>query len=126
RSTARSCSRRSSPASGSPEPAATSSATRAPACGRPTGSCATRSLRPGHLGSRGLHSADDALVAGAAAQVARKRDPDLVLAGSGVAVEQRLRRDQHARRAEAALHPALGEELALERVQLLVFGQALD
>jgi len=72
-----------------------------------------------------LHGADDPVVPGAPAQVAGEGEPDLVLARVGVAIEQGLGRDQHPGRAEPALDAALLEELALERVQLLAFLEAL-
>ena len=46
--------------------------------------------------------------------------------GRGFASQQRRRRDQHAGRAEAALDAALLEERALQRVQLVAVGEALD
>src|SRR5439155_16401013 len=53
-------------------------------------------------------------------------EPRLGLARIGVAIEQRLGRDEEARRAEAALQRRVLEELLLQRVQLLALSQALD
>ena len=61
---------------------------------------------------------DDLLVPGAAAQVAAQRDADLVLARLRALGQQRGRGDQHARRAEAALDAALGDDVALQRVRI--------
>src|SRR6202022_4826180 len=54
-----------------------------------------------------LNGLDDVDVAGATTQVARDAAPDLGLGRAGIFREQRLRAQQHARRAEAALQPVL-------------------
>ena len=72
------------------------------------------------------HGLDDAVVAGAAAEVAREADPDLVLGRRRVRGEQRRRRDEHPGRAEAALDAAELEERGLERRQRVAVGEALD
>ena len=69
---------------------------------------------------------DDVLVAGAAAQVARQREADLVLGGVRVLGEQRLRGEHHPRRAEAALEAVLLREPLLDRVQLARRTEPLD
>ena len=70
---------------------------------------------------------DDLLVAGAAAQVAADRLADLLLGRPRVGVEQRLRRDQHARRAVAALQRVRLAEAVLQHAQRAVgLRQALD
>ncbi len=73
-----------------------------------------------------MHGADDLVVAGAAAQVARQPVADFALAGIGLAFEQRLGRDDEAGRAEAALQRPVLEELALDRMQFAALGNALD
>src|SRR5438105_1497634 len=50
-----------------------------------------------------LHRADDVVVAGAAAEVALERVPDLLFRRARVLLEDRDRGQHHARRAEAAL-----------------------
>ena len=50
----------------------------------------------------------------------RRADPDLLLGRIRVRPQQRRRRDEHAGRAEAALHSAVLEERALQRRQLPV------
>src|SRR5688572_24883785 len=72
------------------------------------------------------HRLDDLVVTGAAAEVARQPVAHLFFSRIVVAFQQRLRRDQHARRADAALERGVLEELALERVQLVAVGHALD
>jgi RimJ/RimL family protein N-acetyltransferase len=90
------------------------------------------SCTPGPTGSgagtrrRGEHRLGDLLVAGAAAQVPAQREPHVVLARVGISPQERLRRDQHPRRAEAALDAALVEERGLERMQLAALGKSLD
>src|SRR4051795_9441287 len=59
-----------------------------------------RALGPAHLGSRIQHCANDLVVAGAAAQVAGKPVAHFGFGWVRVALEQRLRGDQHARGAE--------------------------
>src|SRR5258708_9593473 len=71
----------------------------------------------------GLH---DVLVAGAAAQVARQRPPDVLLGGVRVAVKQALAGHHHARRAESALQAVLLPEPLLHRAQLPGRRQPLD
>ena len=67
-------------------------------------------------GSNRLH---DRLVAGAAAEVAAQRAPDLVVARRGLR-EQVGGGEDHPRRAEAALQAVVLHEGALQRVQLAV------
>src|SRR3954471_18637587 len=62
----------------------------------------------------GLHRPDDPLVAGAAAQVARQRLADLLLARGGVAPQQVLRGHDLPGDAEAALDRAGVQELLLQ------------
>src|SRR5262249_1790688 len=62
----------------------------------------------------------------AAAQVAGDRLADFLFAGVLVAREERARRHQHARGAEAALQSVLFGEALLHRVELAALLQALD
>src|SRR6267378_2124840 len=65
-----------------------------------------------HLLGRVLHGLDDVHVPGTAAQVSGDGLADLQLAGVFVALEQRARGHEHARRTEAALQAVLlGEAL---------------
>src|SRR5690606_24354208 len=72
------------------------------------------------------HRRDDLVVAGTAAQIAREPVASLFLGGIGVAIEQRLGRDQHPRRADAALERRMLEEFLLQRMELGAFRHALD
>ena len=69
---------------------------------------------------------EDLLIAGAAAEVARERLADLVVARIRAAGEQVRRRDDEPRRAEAALDGARLDEGLLHAVQAAALGQALD
>ena len=70
-------------------------------------------LRAAHVGGGGEDGVDDRLVAGAAADIAGDRVDHLGPVGIGIAVEQRLGGDDHARGAEAALRgEAFGEGAA--------------
>src|SRR3954453_6364851 len=83
-----------------------------------------RALGPAHLGSSIQNRANDLVVPGPAAEVARKPVANLGLGGVGVAIEQRFRGDQHARRAEAALKRGVLEEFLLQRVQVMALRHA--
>src|SRR5437667_2130517 len=65
----------------------------------------------------GLDRVDDLRVAGAAAEVAFERVPDLFTLRSRIALEEDQRGQQHPRRAEAALHRAVAHERVLQRVE---------
>src|SRR5215471_5865079 len=78
------------------------------------------------LGGGVLHRLDDVDVARAAAQVARDRVADLILAGVLVLLQQRAAGHHHAGRAEAALQAVLLHEAFLDRVQLAVLLETLD
>ena len=69
---------------------------------------------------------EDLHVAGAAAEVARQRLADLVVARLRAVLEQVGRRDDEARRAEAALHRARLDERLLHAVQPVAVGEPLD
>src|SRR5579863_900492 len=73
-----------------------------------------------------LHRLDDVHVTGAAAEVAGDRLADLQLAGIGVALQQRVARDHHARRAETALQTVLLPEAVLDGMELAFLLEALD
>ena len=77
-------------------------------------------------GGRVSNGLDDVDVAGAAAEVALERVPDLVLARIGVLAEQADGGHHHPGRAVAALEPVLLVERLLHRVQLPVLGEPLD
>ena len=62
---------------------------------------------------------DDALVAGAAAEVAGDRDPHLLLGRIGIVAQELGQRGQHARRAEAALQAVIVAERLLQRIELV-------
>src|ERR1700738_1286952 len=79
-----------------------------------------------HLLGCPLHRLDDVLVARAAADVARDRPADLLLAGIGVLIQQRLGDQHHPGSAEAALEPVLLFEARLYRVQLAARGEPFD
>src|SRR5215813_4650996 len=84
-------------------------------------------LLPGrHVLSGPLDRLDDVVIAGAPAEVALELVPDLVFARVRVALEDLVRRHDHARRAETALESVLLPEALLDGVKLAVFGQALD
>ena len=73
-----------------------------------------------------LHRFDDLLIAGAPADVAGERLANLIGARIGIPLQERLGRDEQARRAVAALRrPEVGEGL-LQRVQAPVITEALD
>src|SRR5258706_11893019 len=73
-----------------------------------------------------LHRFVNGGVAGAAAEVAADRLCDLVTRRTRVRVEQRLRGEQHPRRAVAALGGALFGERGLQRMQLRSVRHPLD
>src|SRR5437868_15269510 len=79
-----------------------------------------------HGGRRVHHGADDLVVSGAPAQVAREPVADLRLGGIGLPLEERLARHEEARRADAALERRALEEPPLERMQRLSPRHALD
>ena len=83
------------------------------------------SLISRHFADR-LDRLDDVPVAGAAADVALERLPDLVLGRARVLAQQRGRAHQHPGRAVAALERVVLAERLLERRQLVVRGEALD
>src|SRR5215468_7210432 len=82
--------------------------------------------RSSHRGAGRLDGLHDVLVAGAAADVAADRPPDLLLARVVVLGEQRGGDEHHPRRAEAALQGVLLVERGLDRVQLRAAREALD
>ena len=73
-----------------------------------------------------LHGGEDLDVPGAAAQVARQTDADFFFRRRRVATEQRGGRHDHARRAEATLHPTLVEQSLLQRMQFVADHHTLD
>ena len=73
---------------------------------------------PRNSASAAPHRRDDALVAGAAAQIGRQRLEQLVVADIGLALQDAGGEHQEARRAEAALHAVMRDEGALQRMQL--------
>src|SRR6266536_3655134 len=81
---------------------------------------------PAQRGRPVLNRFDDVDVARAATQIARDTPSNLFLGRFGRGREQRLRAQQHARRAEAALQAVLLEETLLQRVQLTVLLQTFD
>src|SRR5918993_698584 len=82
--------------------------------------------RRGGMLRRPAHRLHDVHVARAAAQVPGDGPADLVLAGVGVAVEQRPADQHHRRRAEPALQAVALPEALLDGVELAVARQALD
>src|SRR3954452_17328874 len=72
------------------------------------------------------HGAQDLVVVGAAAQIAGQPVAGLFLGRVRVVVEQRLGRDDKARRAEAALQRRVFEEFLLHRMQPVALRDALD
>src|SRR6266403_1842323 len=79
-----------------------------------------------HLPGRALHGTHDAVVRGAAAEMAVQRRLDVAVARPGIAIEQRLRRHHHAVAAVAALAGLLLDERPLERMQRLDGAEPLD
>src|SRR5882672_6910292 len=74
-----------------------------------------------------LHRLDDLLVAGAAAQVPADRIADLLFGRVWVRIQQALSRDQHARRAVAALQAVRFAEAVLQHAHRPVrLGETLD
>src|SRR6266852_6401353 len=90
--------------------------------GRPTtrspGSMAIASATSVRLARVRLDRVDDLRVAGAPAEVALERAADLVARRRRMSLEERDRRQQHPRRAEAALHGAVTKKRVLQRMKL--------
>ena len=72
------------------------------------------------------HRLDDAEIAGAAAEVAGKLDPDALLVGARQALHDVARGDQHAGRAEAALQRVLAREGLAQPLHQRIVVEALD
>src|SRR5216683_661420 len=79
-----------------------------------------------HALRRELHTLDDGLVAGAAADVARKLFPKLGVAQLHILPEQREGGHHEPRRAEPALEAVAVAERLLERMQRAVVLESLD
>src|SRR4030095_3560217 len=75
---------------------------------------------------RVLHGLHDVLVPGAAAQIARDRLADLLLARALAALEERAAGHEHPGGAEAALQRVLLGEAFLDRMELAALLQAFD
>src|SRR5205823_5269934 len=75
---------------------------------------------------RVLDRLHDVLVTRATAEVAFERVPDLLVGRMRVALEQRHARQDHARRAVAALQTVFLPESLLNRVQFAVLRQTFD
>ena len=73
-----------------------------------------------------LNRADDFVVAGAAAEIARQIEANLLLAGIGILPQQRRRRHDESRRADAALQGGRLQECVLDRIQTINRGNAFD
>src|SRR5215470_10622365 len=67
-----------------------------------------------------LDGVDDLGVPGAAAEIALQRGANGLAIGTRLAREERERREQHTRRAEAALHGTVADERLLQRMQAAV------
>src|SRR5215471_5313569 len=67
-------------------------------------------------------SGDDALIAGAAAKIARDRDAHLLLGWIGIVAQEFGERDQHSGRAEAALQAVIVAERLLQGIELVGAG----
>src|SRR4030095_5529787 len=93
---------------------------------RSCGHLLTLGRRLGLLLGRPADGAHDVLVAGAAAEVALDRIPDLGLGRIGVVIEQPAGGHEHARGAEPALQAMALHEALLERVELAARVQVLD
>src|SRR5881397_213926 len=89
-------------------------------CGRASSGARLKPMTRAPLGTH------DAIVRGAAAQVAVQRPPDLACRRGRIALEQRLCRHHHAVAAVAALTGLLLDERALQRVQLVERAEAFD
>src|SRR5262249_32567955 len=89
-----------------------------PHCGKGAfgSSCGRGRVLAAHDGRRVEHGAHDLVVAGAAAGIAGEPIARLFLGRVFVLVEERLRGDDEARRAEAALQRGVLEEFLLDRV----------
>ena len=80
---------------------------------------------PSHLRCR-LHGAHDVLIARTPAQVAFERVPNLFLRRRRVRAQQIVRRQHHARRAEAALQSVFFPEGVLQSMQHAIGRESLD
>src|SRR5215470_10994638 len=87
---------------------------------------AGRGVGAADLGTGGLNGLHDVHVAGAAADVAGDRPPDLVVAGVRVAGQQRRADQHHPGGAEAALQAVVLLERRLDRVEAGGGLEALD
>src|SRR2546425_1056963 len=88
--------------------------------------CGWPCLLPGHVFGRPLDRLDDVVIAGAPAEVAFQLVADLLLGGARIALEELGGRQDHARRAEAALQAMLLPEALLDRMEIAVLGEPFD
>src|SRR2546428_9899140 len=88
--------------------------------------CGWPCLLPGHVFGRPLDRLDDVVIASAPAEVAFQLVTDLLLGGARIAFEELGGRQDHARRAEAALQAMLLPEALLDRMEIAVLGEPFD
>src|SRR5262249_11095320 len=72
------------------------------------------------------HRFEDPHVPGASAEVSRERLADVGFVWAGVALDERLRREDHPRRADSALRAAVLDERALDRAHVAGRFDAFD
>ena len=87
---------------------------------------AVHSLLPSHLGGRRKDRADNLVITRTAAEIPRQPEAHLGLRGIGLAVQEGLGGDQETRRAVPALERRFLQEEALQGMQGLALGHALD
>ena len=77
-----------------------------------------------HLLCRVLHGVNDMLITGTTTKISFQSVPDFVFGGAGISLKELMRRDDHARRAEAALQPVALPKSVLYRMKLAILREA--
>ena len=75
---------------------------------------------------RVLHGVNDMLITGATTKISFQSVPDFIFGGAGISLKELMCRDDHARRAEAALQPVALPESVLYRMKLAILREAFN
>ena len=79
-----------------------------------------------HLFCRVLHGVNDMLITGTTTKISFQSVPDFIFGGAGISLKELMRRDDHARRAEAALQPVALPKSVLYRMKLAILREAFN